>query len=507
MTDTLHRPGSSFALTALVGLLLPAGAIAQESGLQDGARAVYAQAESAYRAQRYHDVQGFLDEVVRMLGSSNPKVESLRALAYLEADRYVDAEAAVQRFLALQPEGPLDGVTSLRATIAERRAHAADEQFQAGIRFFNSGDFGRAAEAFEAAVALNPYSRDSLLNLVQSLYSQALELEKTAETPQRNQRLRSIHSKTASSAAEVRKRDPLNQNVLAFQLRSYRALADLAEGEEALEVARLMRDVARAYEGQRYKLSDIQLGTAAGDRLRMEAALTNLKATPGETVGLRFEILDAFGRTIGTAAVDATVPAVDARAAVVATTTGSGARPAGWRYRVTGDPDQVLERPSVSSAESPELRAMRDYARAADAEDPNVLRAFMSQNPASRFAPRAKELLAARDFGSASKARSEGPEAETVRPVLQNGAEVGRALQKHYPPVLRDAGIGGTVNVWMFIYESGEVLKSQVGKSSGYDALDEAALLVSYEMQFSPARSGNSRVPVWVAMDVTFEVQ
>lgn len=95
----------------------------------------------------------------------------------------------------------------------------------------------------------------------------------------------------------------------------------------------------------------------------------------------------------------------------------------------------------------------------------------------------------------------------TVRPTLRNTREVQQALMKFYPPLLRDAGIGGTANVWFFIDENGRVQKTQINTSSGYDAFDQAALRVADQMQFSPAYNRDKKVPVWVALDITFETQ
>lgn len=95
----------------------------------------------------------------------------------------------------------------------------------------------------------------------------------------------------------------------------------------------------------------------------------------------------------------------------------------------------------------------------------------------------------------------------TVRPQLQNQREVARALQRHYPPMLRDAGLGGTVKVWFFIDENGRVQDTRINTSSGYDSFDQAALQVADMMEFSPAYNRDQKVPVWVALDVTFEVQ
>lgn len=93
----------------------------------------------------------------------------------------------------------------------------------------------------------------------------------------------------------------------------------------------------------------------------------------------------------------------------------------------------------------------------------------------------------------------------TARPQLKNREAVAEALREHYPPLLRDAGIAGTVNVWLFIDETGRVGKTSVNTTSGHPAMDDAALAVARRMEFTPALNGDARVPVWVALDVRFE--
>ena len=92
----------------------------------------------------------------------------------------------------------------------------------------------------------------------------------------------------------------------------------------------------------------------------------------------------------------------------------------------------------------------------------------------------------------------------TVRPSIKNRGEVTRALEREYPALLRDAGIGGTVLVWFFIDEEGRLLRTQVHESSGHRALDEAALKVADVIQFSPALNRDKRVPVWISLPITF---
>jgi TonB family protein len=95
----------------------------------------------------------------------------------------------------------------------------------------------------------------------------------------------------------------------------------------------------------------------------------------------------------------------------------------------------------------------------------------------------------------------------TVAPQLQNRDEVGRALEREYPSLLRDAGVGGKVDVWIRISDQGKVENVQVHTSSGQPALDEAALKVAQVMQFSAAMNRDKQVPVWVSIPITFQVR
>ena len=92
----------------------------------------------------------------------------------------------------------------------------------------------------------------------------------------------------------------------------------------------------------------------------------------------------------------------------------------------------------------------------------------------------------------------------TVKPDYINGGEVHAALEREYPPLLRDAGIGGTVIVWFFIDEEGVVRNQQVQTSSGHQALDDAALRVAPVFRFTPALNRDQAVPVWVQLPITF---
>ena len=91
-----------------------------------------------------------------------------------------------------------------------------------------------------------------------------------------------------------------------------------------------------------------------------------------------------------------------------------------------------------------------------------------------------------------------------VLPYIRNRDEITRALTREYPPLLRDAGIGGTTRVWFHVDETGKVIRTQVHTSSGHKPLDEAALRIAPLYEFAPALNRDRPVAVWVSLDVTF---
>ncbi len=92
----------------------------------------------------------------------------------------------------------------------------------------------------------------------------------------------------------------------------------------------------------------------------------------------------------------------------------------------------------------------------------------------------------------------------TSRPELLNAEEVVAALVGRYPPILESAGVEGTVAVWLFIDEEGRVLRRVIDVSSGYPAMDSAAVEVAATMRFRPARLNGVATPVWISVPIRF---
>jgi TonB family protein len=87
---------------------------------------------------------------------------------------------------------------------------------------------------------------------------------------------------------------------------------------------------------------------------------------------------------------------------------------------------------------------------------------------------------------------------------LTNPDEIRRELQEDYPPLLRDAGIGGTATVWAYVDETGRITKLQLDQSSGYEALDQAAMRVAARLRFEPATEAGRVITTWTACRFRF---
>ena len=133
-------------------------------------------------------------------------------------------------------------------------------------------------------------------------------------------------------------------------------------------------------------------------------------------------------------------------------------------------------------------------------EDITIAPTTFEENPVEDLPPPPEEV--ATDISSAPTFTP-----FTVAPSIQNRSEVVRAMEREYPPLLRDAGIGGTVRVFFFIDENGQVQDFRIDSSSGHQALDDAALAVADVYRFTAALNRDKKVPVWVSFPITFQVR
>jgi molecular chaperone DnaJ len=91
-----------------------------------------------------------------------------------------------------------------------------------------------------------------------------------------------------------------------------------------------------------------------------------------------------------------------------------------------------------------------------------------------------------------------------VAPQVSNPDRVRQALLREYPIGLRDAGIGGDVDMWFYVNQQGVVERFQIRQGSGRGALDEAAMRVAPAFRFTPARRADQPIATWISFRISF---
>lgn len=75
-----------------------------------------------------------------------------------------------------------------------------------------------------------------------------------------------------------------------------------------------------------------------------------------------------------------------------------------------------------------------------------------------------------------------------------------------YPRMAREAGVEGSVTLWVFVDNDGTVQDVRVYNSSGVNSLDEAAKEAAWDTRWTPAMNNNVAVGVWTTMVYNFEL-
>ncbi len=75
-----------------------------------------------------------------------------------------------------------------------------------------------------------------------------------------------------------------------------------------------------------------------------------------------------------------------------------------------------------------------------------------------------------------------------------------------YPDLARQAGVEGSVTLWIYVTSDGSVADVQLYSSSTVSSLDEAAMSAAWNTRWSPARNNGQPVGVWTSLTYNFEL-
>lgn len=73
-----------------------------------------------------------------------------------------------------------------------------------------------------------------------------------------------------------------------------------------------------------------------------------------------------------------------------------------------------------------------------------------------------------------------------------------------YPSMAAQAGVEGTVTLWVYVAANGSVSDVRLYNSSGVNSLDQAALSTAWNTSWTPAQNNSIPVGVWTTLTVNF---
>ncbi|MCK4505708.1 MAG: energy transducer TonB [Candidatus Aegiribacteria sp.] len=73
-----------------------------------------------------------------------------------------------------------------------------------------------------------------------------------------------------------------------------------------------------------------------------------------------------------------------------------------------------------------------------------------------------------------------------------------------YPAMAAQAGVEGTVTLWVYVSANGSVSDVRLYNSSGVNSLDQAALSTAWNTSWTPAQNNSIPVGVWTTLTVNF---
>lgn len=93
-------------------------------------------------------------------------------------------------------------------------------------------------------------------------------------------------------------------------------------------------------------------------------------------------------------------------------------------------------------------------------------------------------------------------------PELANRSEAERALQRNYPPLMRDAGVTGHTVVLLIIDSDGKVEPGSVQvQNSSHEGFADAAVRAVERFRFKPATLHGRAVPVLISIPIDWQLQ
>ncbi|MCI0340590.1 MAG: TonB family protein [Planctomycetales bacterium] len=188
----------------------------------------------------------------------------------------------------------------------------------------------------------------------------------------------------------------------------------------------------------------------------------------------------------------------------VAGVASNGAAPIAWVGASEEEPDaeEILERPTLPDAEAAPVPPLPGILEPTEepAED-----APAGPPDQRERAPSLAALLRASPF-SLQACRPRPPRTAVPAAATANAPRLVAGSPPAYPAAAAASGAAGHVLLRIRVSADGRVAEVTVQESSGWRALDEAAVAAARDWIFEPARAGGVPVEAWVEAPIRFVI-
>ena len=284
-------------------------------------------------------------ELAELMYNHRPEAKYYLGVFYSQKNELAKAEQALQASIAsvlgplraqLQPAGVVEWdrlAVNAKIKLAGIVAQRAAEQYE-------KKDFATAAATFAKARQMSPASRDHLYNQLQSVYADALDVDKqraAKKSAELDNRARQLYTTLNTLTDSLRLVDPRNEDIFFFTSRAHKVLSDLTDQAGKAKHMNALRDINAEYEKVPFLVSEVQIAesdTAA----TVKGQIVNKLLKPNATGTITFELVGFDGSVIGSAPINFTIPASAATAkepvkVPFEVNIPMTAALAGWRYK------------------------------------------------------------------------------------------------------------------------------------------------------------------------------
>jgi tetratricopeptide (TPR) repeat protein len=285
-------------------------------------------------------------ELAELMYANRPEAKFYLGIFYSQKNELDKAERALQASIA-SAQGPLRtqlqpaGVAEWDRMATNAKVKISNIIAQRGAEEYEKKDYQAAAATFAKARQLSSASRDHLFNQLQSVYADALEVDKqraAKKSAELDQRAKALYTSVNALTDSLRIVDPRNEDIFFFSSRAHKVLSEIAPDQAGkTRHMNALRAINTEYEQTTFMVAEVQIAEA-DTTATVKGQIYNKLLKPGATGTMTFELIGFDGAPIGSAPVTFTIPASAATSKepvkvpfeVVVPMNGALA---GWRYK------------------------------------------------------------------------------------------------------------------------------------------------------------------------------